>query len=204
MSGTGKIKQLLSRISFENDEHAFKELFDLFAQRLYQFSYSFIKDKSVAEEAVSDVFFKVWLNRSQLVNIQNIKAYLFKATYHTSLNYLDEIRRKSAVSLEEIEVELGVDLLCPETELINQELKELIEKAIERLPHRCKLIYKMAKVEQMKYKEIAELLEISVKTINHQLSIALKKIGEVIRAYMEEHNENKSNILFALFVPVNE
>lgn len=196
------IKQLVKRISYEEDDRAFKQFFDLFAGRLYQFSFSFIKNKPLAEEAVSDVFFKVWLNRSELVNIQNIKAYLFKATYHTSLNYLDEVKRKRAISLDEVEVDLGMDLICPETELINKELKELIETAIEDLPPRCKLIYKMAKVEQMKYKEIAVLLEISVKTINHQLSIAIKKIGEVIRNYLQEQGDNKNMmVLLSLFIP---
>jgi RNA polymerase sigma-70 factor (family 1) len=194
------IKQLVKRISYEEDERAFKQFFELFAGRLYQFSFSFIKNKSVAEEAVSDVFFKVWLNRTELVNIENVKAYLFKATYNTSLNYLDEIKRKRAISLEDVEVDLSIDHICPETELINKELKELIEKAIEDLPPRCKIIYKMAKVEQMKYKEIGELLEISVKTINHQLSIAMKKIGEAIKAYLKDQGDDTGfMVLFQLF-----
>ncbi len=199
---TENIKQIVKRISYEDDERAFKQFFELFAGRLYDFSFSFIKNKSLAEEAVSDVFFKVWLNRSELINILNVKAYLYKATYHTSLNYLDELKRKKAISLDELEVELSVDLICPETELINNELREQIEKAIEDLPPRCKLIYKLAKVEKMKYKEIAELLDISVKTINHQLAIALKKIGTTIRGYLQEQNsEDKYMILFQLFTP---
>lgn len=198
------IKQLVKRISYEEDERAFKKFFELFAGQLYQFSFSFIKNKSVAEEAISDVFFKVWLNRADLVNIENVKAYLFKATYNTSLNYLDEIKRKKAISLEDVEVDLGIDLICPETELINKELKELIEKAIEDLPPRCKIIYKMAKVEQLKYKEIGELLDISVKTINHQLSIAMKKIGEVIKHYLNDQDDDtRFMVLFQLFVPAN-
>ncbi|RIJ50839.1 RNA polymerase sigma-70 factor [Maribellus luteus] len=196
------IKLLVRRIANEDDERAFKQFFDLFAVRLYQFSFSFIKNKSIAEEAVSDVFFKVWLNRTELINIENIKAYLFKATYNTSLNYLDEAKRKKAISLEDVEVDLGIDLICPETELINKELKVFIEKAIEDLPPRCRIIYKMAKVEQMKYKEIGALLDISVKTINHQLSIAMKKIGDTIRNYLKEQgDDDRFIILFQLFTP---
>jgi len=195
------IKKLLKKISFEEDERSFKHLFDLFAGRLYQFSFSFVKSKSVAEEVVSDVFLKVWINRSELVNIQNIKAYLFKSTYNTSLNYLDEMKRKNAVSLDDLEVDLGVDLICPETELINKELKSIIEESIEDLPPRCKMIYKLAKVEQMKYKDIGELLDISVKTINHQLSIALKKIGETIKSYLNEKGDSSGfMVLFQLFL----
>ena len=201
METNQNIKKLLKKISFEEDERSFKYLFDLFAGRLYQFSFSFVKSKSVAEEVVSDVFLKVWINRSELVNIQNIKAYLFKSTYNTSLNYLDEMKRKNAVSLDDLEVDLGVDLICPETELINKELKSIIEQSIEDLPPRCKMIYKLAKVEQMKYKDIGELLDISVKTINHQLSIALKKIGETIKSYLNEKGDSSGfMVLFQLFL----
>nr|WP_320022296.1 RNA polymerase sigma-70 factor [uncultured Draconibacterium sp.] len=201
METNQNIKKLLKKISFEEDERSFKHLFDLFAGRLYQFSFSFVKSKSVAEEVVSDVFLKVWINRSELVNIQNIKAYLFKSTYNTSLNYLDEMKRKNAVSLDDLEVDLGVDLICPETELINKELKSIIEQSIEDLPPRCKMIYKLAKVEQMKYKDIGELLDISVKTINHQLSIALKKIGETIKSYLNEKGDSSGfMVLFQLFL----
>ena len=201
METNQNIKKLLKKISFEEDERSFKHLFDLFAGRLYQFSFSFVKSKSVAEEVVSDVFLKVWINRTELVNIQNIKAYLFKSTYNTSLNYLDEMKRKNAVSLDDLEVDLGVDLICPETELINKELKSIIEQSIEDLPPRCKMIYKLAKVEQMKYKDIGELLDISVKTINHQLSIALKKIGETIKSYLNEKGDSSGfMVLFQLFL----
>ena len=139
-----------------------------------------------------------------MLNIQNIKAYLYKSTYNTSLNYLDEMKKKKAISLDDLEVDLGVDVICPETELINKELKSVIEQAIEDLPPRCKMIYKLAKVEQMKYKEIGELLDISVKTINHQLSIALKKIGDTIKSYLYEKGDSSGfMVLFQLFVPSN-
>lgn len=193
---------LLYRIIKQEDEKAFRQLFELFAGRLYQFAFSFLKNKLLAEEAVSDVFFKFWLNRFSLSTDLNIKAYLFKATYNTALNYLDEERRKSAISLDEIHVDLGVDFICPETKMINIELKVVIDRAIESLPPRCKLIYKMAKVEEMKYKEIADLLNISVKTIDHQLSIAVRKIGEVIQGYLQTNDCNeKTLILLNLFMP---
>lgn len=193
------IRNLLLRIARDNDEESFKQLFDLYADRLFRFAKSFLKDKFLAEDAVSDVFYKVWLHRSSLENQTTIKAYLFKATYNTSLNYLDEARRKKAVSLDDLDVDLGTDL-CPESELITKELKETIEAAIDSLPPRCKLIYRMAKVEQMKYKEIAALLDISVKTIDHQLTIAIQRIGEVIRRYLQSNgDEGDAMVLLQLF-----
>jgi len=199
------IKLLLFRISKGADEKAFKQFFDLYAGRLYQFAFSFLKKKQFAEEVVSDVFFKVWLNRENLVNIENIKGYLFKATYNTALNYLDEENRKKLLLLEGMEVDLSVDYICPETQLITKELKEIIDKSIDSLPSRCKLIYKMAKVEQMKYKEIAEVLDISVKTIDNQLSIAIKKIGEAVQSYLHIQEKGKEiMLLFQIFFTDNK
>ena len=100
------IKPILSKISYDSDEKAFKQLFDLFAGRLLQFSKSFLKNEYLAEEVVSDVFFKIWLKREELAEMENIKAYLFKATYNTTLNYLGEKQRKKAISLDDIEVDL--------------------------------------------------------------------------------------------------
>ena len=198
-----ELKILLWRIAHLSDEKSFKQFFEIFSDRLYQFAFSFLKNKQVAEEAVADVFFKIWINRTTLPNIENIKAYLFKATYNTTLNYLDDARRRKAVSLDDIEINLDIDLICPETELINKELKNKIEQAIESLPPRCKMVYKLAKVERMKYKEIAGLLDISVKTIDNQLTIAIKKIGEEIKAYLNEEGGDKQTlILLKLFLPL--
>ena len=203
MQQKSKIEILVGQISQFSDQKAFKQFFDWYANRLFEFAFSFLKSKQLAEEAVADVFFKVWLNRETLPSIENIKAYLFKATYNTTLNYLNEEKRRKVIGLDDIKVDLGVDHICPETELITKELKGRIDLAIESLPPRCKLIYKLAKVEQMKYKEIAALLDISVKTIDHQLSIAIKKIGEEIREYLSRDG-NSSNflILMQLFIPL--
>jgi RNA polymerase sigma-70 factor (family 1) len=197
-----ELKILLWRIANMSDEKAFKQFFEIYADRLYQFAFSFLKNKQIAEEAVADVFFKIWLMRTTLPKIDNIKAYLFKATYNTTVNYLDDEKKRKAIGLDDIKVELDIDRICPETELINKELKGKIEQAIESLPPRCKMIYKLAKVERMKYKEIAELLDISVKTIDNQLTIAIKKIGEEIKTYLNEDGSGKQSlILLKLFVP---
>lgn len=87
--------------------------------------------------------------------------------------------------MEDVSVSLFIDEICPESELIAEELKIAIGKAINHLPEKCKLIYSLAKIEQLKYKEIAKILDISVKTIDNQLTIAFKKIGAEIQQYLE-------------------
>jgi RNA polymerase sigma-70 factor (ECF subfamily) len=196
------IQELLERIGTRGDEIAFRQLFELYTPGLLRFSYSILKKKELAEEVVSDVFFKVWVHRAKLPEIENFKAYLFTSSRNTALNYLDKEKRNRAVQLEDIEVPLQLEVICPESELISKEMRDAIAKAIDHLPERCKLIYSLAKIEQLRYKEIAEILDISVKTIDHQLTIAIKKIGEEIRKYLSDQEPDENyTILLQLFIP---
>ena len=196
------IQNLLYRISSYGDEQAFQQLFEFYAGGLSRFTFSILKNKELSEEAVSDVFFKIWIHRARISDIQNFKAYLYTTSRNISLNYLDKEKRKKAISLDDISVSLPIDEICPESEMISAELKEAIGRAIEHLPERCKLIYSLAKIEQLKYKEIAQILDISVKTIDHQLSIAIQKIGHEIQQYLNEQNSSENYIvLLNLFIP---
>lgn len=204
MKNETHIQELLVRIGIKNDEKAFRQLFDLFSPGLLRFSMSIVRKKELSEEVVSDVFFKVWIHRNRLPDVENVKAYLFTSARNTALNYLDKEKRNKAIQLEDIEVSLTIDEICPESEMISNEMRETIARAIEHLPERCKLIYSLAKIEQMKYKEIAVLLDISVKTIDHQLTIAIRKIGEEIRKYIDEQDPaDRYTLLLHLFLPKN-
>lgn len=204
MKNETSIQDLLERISGKADELAFQQLFELYASGLSRFTFSILINKELAEEAVSDVFFKIWVHRAKMAEIENFKAYLFTSARNTALNYLDKEKREKAVSLEDISVSMPINEICPESELISKELKEAIGRAIEHLPERCKLIYSLAKIEQLKYKEIAQILDISVKTIDHQLSIAIQKIGHEIQQYLNEQNlAEKYIVLLNLFLPLN-
>ncbi len=196
------IRILLHRISDNGDEIAFQELFELYVHGILRFSNSILRSKELSEEAVSDVFFNLWTHRAKLAKIENIKAYIYTSARNTSLNYLSKERREKAISLENISVSLPINEICPESVLISKELKEAIGRAIDHLPERCKLIYSLAKIEQLKYKEIAQILDISVKTIDHQLTIAIKKIGEEIQVYLSEPPaSDKYTVLLHLFLP---
>lgn len=204
MKNQPNIQSLLERISEREDEHAFQLLFETIADGLYRFAFSILKNKELSEEAVSDLFFKLWLHRAKLADIENFKAYIFTSVRNISLNYLDREKREKAVLLEEITVSMPIDEICPESELITKELKEAILRAIDNLPERCKLIYSLAKIEQLKYKEIAQILDISVKTIDHQLTIAIRKIGDEIQHYLgEDRTSERFTVLLHLFLPAN-
>lgn len=199
------IKYLLEEISLKGDEHAFELLFGKIADGLYRFAFSILRNKELSEEAVSDVFFKLWVHREKLADIENFKAYIFTSVRNISLNYLDKEKRDRAVLLEDITVSMPIDEICPESELITKELKLAISRAIDNLPERCKLIYSLAKIEQLKYKEIAQILDISVKTIDHQLSIAVRKISDEIQKYLGgDSDSNQFTLLLHFFLPVTD
>lgn len=196
------IQNLLEKISGKGDEKAFRQLFEMFTPGLVRFSFSILKKKELSEEVVSDVFFKVWVHRVKMAEIENFKSYLFTSARNTALNYLDREKRNRAIQLEDLSVPLQVNEICPETELISKELREAIGRAVDHLPERCKLIYSLAKIEQLKYKEIAQILDISVKTIDHQLTIAIRKIGEEIQHYLgKEDSSDQFTVLLHLFLP---
>ena len=202
MKNEPNIQELLEKIGGNSDEAAFRQLFDLYTPGLLRFSFSIVKKKELSEEVVSDVFFKVWIHRTKLPEIENFKAYLYTSSRNTALNYLDKEKRHRAVQLEDLEVPIQINEICPESELISKEMQEAIGKAIDRLPERCKLIYSLAKIEQLKYKEIAQILDISVKTIDHQLTIAIKKIGDEIRNFMHENEDDeRTAVLLHMFIP---
>lgn len=186
MKNEAQIQNLLDQISNNGDEKALRQLFELYGNGLLRFSMSILKKKELAEEVVCDVYFQLWLQRKKVSGIENIKAYLFAAAKNTSLNYIEKEKRVKFLQLDDISVDIPVNQVCPESELISSELRNAIDEAIQHLPERCKLIFSLAKIEQFKYREIAKILGISVKTIDHQLTIAIRKIGEAIQQYQKD------------------
>lgn len=180
MLATEEIKNLQKKIATNNDQNAFGQLYVVFMPRLVQFAQSIIKNKELAEEIVSDVFIKIWQNRQHLKEVDNFKLYLYISTKNTALNYLSRHYRKNVISLDEFTIIPVSVNYNPEQILITSELINRINTSIAMLPSRCKLIFKLAKEDGLKYNEIAKLLNISVKTIDGQMAIAVKKIGKAI------------------------
>jgi len=175
-----KIQYLQYRISRFEDQQAYKELFTSFHTYLCQFARTFVKAKEPAEEIVSDVFIKIWEKRKGLEKIDNLKLYLYVATRNTAFNYLDKQKRNATHSTEDLPATLTSVYLDPEQLLITADMLALIQKAIDLLPTQCRLIFKLVKEDGLKYREVAEILDISAKTVENQLAIALHKIGTAV------------------------
>ena len=175
------IRYLQTQIAKNDDQLAYKSLFRNLQPWLYQFAYSFIKSHELAEEIVSDVFIRVWEKRKQLEQIENLKLYLYVSTKNFSLNYLQKLLKNKTFELDQLSVELKSLYADPEQVLITREMANRVRLAVNQLPPRCKMIFKLVKEDGLKYKEVAELLDISVKTVEAQVTLAVKKLGSTIR-----------------------
>ncbi|MBX3256284.1 MAG: RNA polymerase sigma-70 factor [Chitinophagaceae bacterium] len=171
---------LQEKIAVDNDQQAYNDLFVLFYQSLRQFAFSFLKSKQLAEEVVSDVFIKIWQKRSSLHTIGNLKLYLFTSTRNVALNYIKKQKGLNNLPAEDYWVELNSIYFDPEQMMITAEMIARVHEAVQSLPSRCRLIFKLVKEEGLKYREVAELLNLSVKTVENQMTLALKKIGSAI------------------------
>ncbi len=175
-----EIQELQKCIAEYEDAFAFKKLYFYFLAPLKSFAYSILGSKEQAEEIVSDLFVEIWSKRKQLMEIENLKTYLYVSTRNNSIRRLQQIQKSKTVSLNSLKIELATVDRNAEDILISNEVIKMVETVIEQLPPQCKLIFKLAKEDKLKYKEIAEILTISVKTIDNQLSTALKRIASAI------------------------
>jgi RNA polymerase sigma-70 factor (family 1) len=180
MMPANEILSLQRRIARFDDQQAYKELFTTLYSYLFHFARTIVKEKEAAEEIVSDVFIKIWEKRQDLEKIDNLKVYLYVSTRNRAFNHLEKQSRNATEPLDDIPAELASVYLDPEQLLITADMLALIQKAIDRLPAKCRMIFKLVKEDCLKYREVAEILDVSIKTVENQLAIALHKIGRAI------------------------
>ncbi len=182
--GEDHIKELQDRISSFEDEVAYKQLFILLFPSLCGLAHSITRSRELAEEITSDIFITIWANRANLKKIDNLKLYLFIAVRNQSVKAMNKEKKKNThVSFDGSEIDFISDYATPDESTEVNELREKIGQAIRELPARCQLIFKLAKEDKLRHKEISSLLNISIKTIDNQIAIAVKKIGQAIGEY---------------------
>ena len=174
------MQALENHIQLNEDELAFNQLYKQQVVKLCEFASSYLEDKEASEEIVNDVFVKIWTGRHNLNKIRNMQVYLYVAVKNSCLNYLRSTKAKKGkegLVGEAFYFHLSTD---PAQLLISKELQYKILIAVNELPARCKLIFKMVKEDGLKCNEVAAILEISNKTVFAQLAIALKKLESVL------------------------
>jgi len=176
-----ELNTLIQEMTMTNSESAYKALFKILFNPLRNFSFSIVKSSELAEEVASDVLFMLWYNREKLCEVKNIRYYAFTSAKNKSLNILKKDFGKHVISLNEIDVDIHIDYFNPELILLQGELKQQLEDAIKTLPKQCKLVFKLIKEDGFSYKDVAEMLEISPKTVDAHLVNAIKKLSVILR-----------------------
>ena len=177
-----KVKSLFYDICAASNMQSYDSLYTLLCNKLIHFSASITGSFHLAEEIVSDVFIIIWQKREQLLNVREPLVYLYACTRNLSLNHLS--KRKSHIDYESLDRDALAIAPNVEDMLVSSEVSQLIEKAIRELPARCQLIFRLVKMDGLSYKQVAELLAISTKTVDAQLAIAIKKLSLAIQLDM--------------------
>jgi RNA polymerase sigma-70 factor (ECF subfamily) len=180
-SDSSKCVETMEQIA-TGDQQAFKQLYGYFYKRLYHFAMSMVKTKEAAEEIIEDVFIRIWQQRAALPVIRNLKVYLYTAVKNTSLNYLSKKAKESITEpFDHIHIEFS-ESVNPEQMMITAEMFNKIRQSVEALPPRCKMIFKLIREDGLRYKEVSEILNISVNTIDAQMAIAVSRIASALTA----------------------
>lgn len=165
----------------KNKESAFDELFRKYFKNLTYFAMKMVKNRELAEEVVQDLFVNFWEKRHQLELKVSIKAYLYRAVYNNCIHASKKLKLHDSSELT-LANELTEDF---DNLLEKNELETRIFGLIEKLPEKCREIFKLSRFEELKYKEIAEQLKISIKTVETQMSRALKFLKENMSDYLK-------------------
>lgn len=164
--------QSLSAGSEQEFERLFKEHF----KSLYAYAFTILKNEAVAEETVQHVFYKVWEKKVPDTIQTSLKAYLYKAVYHESLNYLKHQKIKAQYQLHVMHQSKNQIDQAASRKMMLKELEEKLRDAMNALPQQCRTIFQMSRFDGLKYQEIADQLGISVKTVENQMGKALKQL----------------------------
>lgn len=176
------------------DQGAFRQLFHHFSKKLIQFAGSLVKSEDAAREIVDEVFIRIWKNRATIGTIENLKVYLYTAAKNTSLNYLSARARENITEpFDFFAVQLSDNAPSPEKMMMTAELQKKIQQAIESLPPRCRMVFKLVREDGLSYKEVAAILNISPKTVDAQMVIAVRQVSERVRPHFDHFPDRRKN-----------
>lgn len=184
----------------DDDKGAFTVFYSNNFQKLILVSDRYVKNMHVAEEIVQDMFLKIWEDKRMLLYVNSVKAYLYRSVVNASLNYIN--RQKN---IEKHHLKIAEHLTDDDIEIINEqnELIVLLYNEIEQLPEKCQKVFKLSRLEGLKYKDIAAELSISEKTVENHMSNALRLLRlRVINNIHTQDSKDKARYfsLLSLFL----
>jgi RNA polymerase sigma-70 factor (ECF subfamily) len=175
-------KYILDKLR-SGDEQVFEEIFRTYYERLCNYANTILNDMDEAEEMVQNAFLVVWEKHESLDIHTSMKSYLYRAVHNSCLNRVKHFKVRQ-VHGEAIKHQ--TDILCDDAseDLVGKELEGVINQAIDELPQQCRMVFRMSRFENLSYAEIAEQLNISVKTVENHMVKALKTLREKLKDYL--------------------
>lgn len=181
MKDYDKIKK---SIALNDDKQAFRKFYEFYFEKLFTFSLRFLKSKKLSEEAISEIFVKVWQQRRKLLEIKNIDTYLYVLVKNHALNVIKKSlkHQNTHLSLNESHLEFAIENFTPEAAYFAEELRQEIDSIINSLPIACKNAFLLVKEDNLNYADAAEVLNISPFTVKNHVLKAMKRIREQLIA----------------------
>jgi RNA polymerase sigma-70 factor (ECF subfamily) len=171
-------EELLSRLK-TGDMKAFESLYKSFHKMLWHYAKEMLKDKDEAEDTVQQIFIRIWEKRDSILISTSFKSYLFTSVRNACLKKMEKaVREKASDPLESTEMERVGKAQDPAQ---FKDLQSAIQQSIESLPERCKLVFKLSRFGGLTYVEIAKELDLSVKTVENQMSKALQTLRQDLK-----------------------
>jgi len=202
--GTTNPKHLLSKIIDLNDHNSYSEFFDYYYPRLFRFSLNYVKLPTAAEEVVSDVLYNLLKSRKKY---ENLNAYLYHAVKNRSLSWLrDQKKMQRHQGIEESEdfllYEVDDNLIFTD----GSDLKIQFENALKQLPKQRQLVFRLIREDGLSPFEVADLLDISVRTIEKHMQLSIKDLCIMLKEYIKDQRHHSKvrkifprNFIFSFF-----
>lgn len=158
----------------KGDIKVFEEAYKLYFKPLHCYAYTMLKDELAAEEIVQNLFLKLWEKKEKIDIQTSVKAYLYKAVYFDSLNFIKHEKVKTTYQTQTAYVMKNTKADAATDKLYHRNLEERLRTAMNDLPEQCRTVFQLSRFEELKYREIASRLGISEKTVENHMGKALR------------------------------
>ncbi len=178
-----KSDQMIFQSIKSGDEKALEMLFKEYYQPLCRYAMSYLEDPADAEEVVQNCFIKLWEKREKIDIQSSVKSYLYQIIRNACLNEIKHQKVKKSYG-EMVSQQGEILSEASDQSTLKSELEEKIAIALQSLPQQCRLIFTMSRFEELKYQEIADQLNLSIKTVENQMGKALKLMRAQLQDYL--------------------
>jgi len=155
-------------------QDVFEQVFKSHFKPLHAYACTIMRDPEPAEEIVQNIFVKLWEKKDEITIRENVAGYLYRCVHNESLNYLRHQKVRVAYQSYAMRQHKQKEQEAPAEKVVMSELEKKLEIALRELPEQCRTVFQLSRSEELRYREIADKLGLSVKTVENQMGKALK------------------------------